>query len=61
MMKIEMSPTGKSIPLMVNKGFTLLEFLVVLAIIALGSAIILPGIANTEGKLFRAQLRELAY
>ena len=44
----------------VQKGFTLLELLLVLAIITLGSAIIIPNINNTEAKLFNAQLRELA-
>lgn len=43
-----------------QKGFTLLELLLVLAIITLGSAIIIPNISNTDGKLFAAQLRDLA-
>jgi general secretion pathway protein H len=43
-----------------QKGFTLLELLLVLAIITLGSAIIIPNIGHTDGKLFAAQLRDLA-
>ncbi len=43
-----------------QNAFTLLELMIVLAIIAIGSAVIIPRISNTEGKIFRAQLRELS-
>ena len=43
-----------------QQGFTLFELLVVLAIIALGSSIILPSISSSDSKIFQAQLRELS-
>ena len=43
-----------------QQAFTLFELLVVLAIIALGSAIILPSISSSDSKIFQAQLRELS-
>ena len=43
-----------------QRAFTLLELLIVLAIMALGSAIIIPSITNTDSKIFHAQIKELA-
>ncbi|MFK5985579.1 MAG: type II secretion system protein [Pseudomonadota bacterium] len=40
------------------KGFTLLELLIVLAIIGLGSALLIPRL-NSDVKLFDAQVRDL--
>jgi len=37
-----------------------MELMIVMAIIAIASAVIIPRISNSEGKLFRAQLRTLA-
>ena len=54
MVKIRTSPIGR------QTAFTLLELLVVLAIIALGSIIIIPSIGNTDAKIFYAQIRELS-
>lgn len=41
-----------------NKGFTLLELLVVLAIIALVSAVVVPSINSKETKVFHAKFRQ---
>lgn len=40
------------------RGFTLLELLVVLAIIAMGSIIVIPNISGMGGKTFNAQVRD---
>lgn len=42
-----------------SKGFTLMELLIVLAIIAVVSAVIIPRIGSSDGKLYRVQLRTL--
>lgn len=41
------------------KGFTLMELMIVMAIIAMASAIIIPRIGTSDGKLFRVQLQSL--
>lgn len=41
-----------------ERGFTLLELLVVLAIIAMGSIIVIPNISGMGGKTFNAQVRD---
>jgi len=41
------------------KGFTLIELMIVMAIIAMASAIIIPRIGSSDGKLFRVQLQSL--
>jgi general secretion pathway protein H len=41
------------------KGFTLLELMMVMAIIAISSAIIIPRISSSEGKIFRTQVSTL--
>ena len=41
------------------KGFTLMELMIVMAIIAIASAVIIPRIGSSEGKLYRAQLKTL--
>ena len=50
----------KTSPIEQQRAFTLLELLIVLAIIALGSAVIIPSIGNTDAKIFNAQIKELA-
>ncbi len=40
-------------------GFTLMELMIVMAIIAIASAVIIPRIGSNDGKLYRAQLRTL--
>ena len=39
-------------------GFTLLELLIVLSIIAIGSALVIPSITSTDDNAFRAQVRQ---
>jgi general secretion pathway protein H len=41
-----------------NKGFTLLELLVVLALIAIGSALLIPNLATTANGQFNAEIRQ---
>lgn len=41
-----------------QKGFTLLELLIVLAILAMGSALLIPNIGDMSGRTFNAQVRE---
>ena len=42
-----------------SNGFTLMELMIVMAIIALASAVIIPRIGSNDGKLYRAQLQTL--
>lgn len=42
-----------------GKGFTLMELMIVMAIIAIASAVVIPRIGNNEGKIYRAQLKTL--
>ena len=42
-----------------SNGFTLMELMIVMAIIAIASAVIIPRIGSSDGKLYRAQLRTL--
>ncbi|MCU7940604.1 MAG: prepilin-type N-terminal cleavage/methylation domain-containing protein [gamma proteobacterium symbiont of Bathyaustriella thionipta] len=42
-----------------SNGFTLMELMIVMAIIALASAVIIPRIGSNDGKLYRAQLSTL--
>lgn len=51
-----MTPTSA-----INKkqsGFTLLELLIVLAILAMGSALLIPNLGGMSGRTFNAQVRE---
>ena len=43
-----------------QRGFTLLELLIVLAIIALASIVVIPSITRTESNLLVAQVRQTA-
>ena len=40
------------------RGFTLLELMIVLAILAMGSMLLIPNIGNMSGRTFNAQVRE---
>ncbi|MCU7831603.1 MAG: prepilin-type N-terminal cleavage/methylation domain-containing protein [gamma proteobacterium symbiont of Lucinoma myriamae] len=42
-----------------SNGFTLMELMIVMAIIALASAVIIPRIGSNDGKLYRTQLQTL--
>lgn len=42
-----------------SHGFTLMELMIVLAIVAIASAIIIPRIGSSDAKLYQAQLRTL--
>ncbi|MDX1491390.1 MAG: prepilin-type N-terminal cleavage/methylation domain-containing protein [Pseudohongiellaceae bacterium] len=54
-----MTPTFASRPLQSPAaGFTLLELIVVLAIIAMGSVIVIPNISGGSGASFNAQTRD---
>jgi len=44
----------------VQRGFTLLELLIVLGIVALASIVVLPNITRTESNLLVAQVRQTA-
>ena len=41
-------------------GFTLLELIIVLAILAMGSVLLIPNIGNMSSRTFTAQAREVA-
>ncbi len=41
-----------------QSGFTLLELLIVLAILAMGSALLIPNLGGMSGRTFNAQVRE---
>jgi general secretion pathway protein H len=54
-----MTPTlNFKAPLSKGTGFTLLELLIVLAIMAMGSIIVLPNITGMTGRTFNAQVRD---
>lgn len=42
-----------------SNGFTLMELMIVMAIIALAGAVIIPRIGSNDSKLYRAQLKTL--
>ena len=42
-----------------SKGFTLLELMIVLAILAMGSALLIPNLGGMSGRTFNAQVREV--
>jgi type II secretion system protein H len=42
-----------------TQGFTLMELMIVMAIIGIASAVIIPRIGHNEGKIYRVQLRTL--
>ena len=42
-----------------GNGFTLMEMMIVMAIIAIASAVIIPRIGSSDGKLYRVQLNTL--
>ena len=44
----------------VQSGFTLLELLIVLGIVALASIVVIPNISRTESSLLVAQIRQIA-
>ncbi len=46
-----------SIPLNAQRGFTLLEILLVVAIMALAAVIVIPSVGSLEGRSFNAQVR----
>ncbi|MDP1933005.1 MAG: GspH/FimT family pseudopilin [Gammaproteobacteria bacterium] len=48
-----MTPTSAG-----NKGFTLLELMVVLAILAMGSMLVIPSLTGMNARTFGAQVRE---
>ena len=52
-----MTPTSRS--KQAQRGFTLLELMLVMGIIALAAALIVPNLSGTESRDFSAQLREL--
>ncbi|MDX2504214.1 MAG: prepilin-type N-terminal cleavage/methylation domain-containing protein [Gammaproteobacteria bacterium] len=43
-----------------STGFTLMELMIVMAIIAIASAVIIPRIGSSDGRLFRVQLKTLS-
>src|SRR5690554_4904965 len=43
-----------------HSGFTLLELLLVLGIIAMAAVLVIPGLANLDSRGFSAQVRELS-
>ena len=47
-------------PLNNSAGFTLLELLVVLAILAMGSVLLIPSIGNMSSRTYTAQVREVS-
>ena len=47
-------------PGMIQRGFTLLELLIVLSIIVIASAVVIPSITGTESSLLMAQVRQTA-
>lgn len=54
-----MTPTSNfKAPFSKGAGFTLLELLIVLAIMAMGSIIVLPNITGITGRTFNAQVRD---
>ncbi|GAB6041074.1 hypothetical protein JCM17961_17480 [Endothiovibrio diazotrophicus] len=56
---IHRSPfTARHLPRTRVSGFTLLELLVVMAIVGMLAALVAPRIGSSEGSLFRAQVRE---
>lgn len=54
--KVGGHPAGRA-KLRQARGFTLLELLIVLAIIALGTSLIIPAIGSAENKMFAAEVR----
>lgn len=42
------------------RGFTLLELIIVLAILAMGSVLLIPSIGNMSARTFTAQVREVS-
>lgn len=43
-----------------NAGFTLLELIIVLAILAMGSVLLIPSIGNMNSRTYTAQVREVS-
>ncbi len=41
-----------------SRGFTLLELMIVLAILAMGSMLVVPGLTGMDSRTFNAQVRE---
>jgi len=60
MKTMQISLTGNNALLNRQYGFTLLELMVVMAIMALLSAVLIPSMGQNDNKLFQAQLRTLA-
>lgn len=52
------SLTGKVATRVLNKGFTLLELLTVMAIIAMMAALVIPHVGSGQVSLLKAQVRE---
>ena len=50
--------TSRKITRTASKGFTLLELLLVLAIMAMASILVVPNIGNIESRTFSAQIRQ---
>jgi len=57
---MKISATGNKTAVDRQYGFTLLELMVVMAIMALLSAVLIPRMGHNDNKLFQAQLRTLA-
>jgi len=57
-MRMPILSIGKPINKRVLSGFTLLEILIVMAIIAMAVAVVIPGISSSEVTFLKAQVRE---
>jgi general secretion pathway protein H len=56
---MKMTPTSScKSPLFRGDGFTLLELIIVLAIVAMGSIIVIPNLSGMTGRTFNAQVRD---
>jgi general secretion pathway protein H len=53
------SPPHKAFPAKIQRGFTLLEILLVFTIIAMASILVVPNVGNMDSRTFTVQLRQV--